>query len=478
MAVVPDVRLEPASGDLRGQPSRMTVDDRLCLVPPTAPARALAYVTGTSTVPWPPDVLASLNSPEAGLTPERLHEMLGLLARAAVAGRPEALVPADDPLGRLLAERVSLKGQDHAALRRDAEGGDIPALLDRLTAPTVDLMIDPSYLEELTTGQDGGELFTFMRDGLFVELGFALPRMHVSLDPALRSRGFAFRFNSVSTLPWIGLASDVILVNDTPERLALMEVAGVPATNPATGQPGVIVVAGQKDMLEAAGLTTWDAFGYYILTLAAEIRAHLHALASPNRVQELVRALSAAFPAVVANLPGRQIDEVLTPLVRQLLADQVPIRDLRRVVELMRHHRATPEVVDDLDLTSFVRTGLADATAEKLGRGTDTLVVYLLDPEVEQGLAGRTGATVATVVAEDLREALYAEMAHLPPTAQRPLLLTSQPSRSAAQDVLREEFPLMRVVSHAEVPPGYNIQPVARISRPEAQQSAGGGDSG
>jgi hypothetical protein len=468
LTIRPEARFEPATGPLRGQHTRVSVDGRQCLLPSTVSAQALAYATGASEVPMVVDGELGVPRPEAegGATPDQLHEMLALICRATVAARPEVLVPEDDPLGRVLGLGVSIAGQEHDSLREEALEGNITMLLDRLTAPTVELLVEPTYLRELTSGRDGGgDLFSFMRDGLFVELGIVIPRMHVRLDPSLHPRGFAFRINSVRTVPRIGLALDTIYVNDTPERLEFMSVSGTLSSNPATAQPGAIVPAASKQELEAAGLTVWDPFGYYILALASDLRARARALLSPNRVRKMLELLGAAFPAVTGSIPESEVDTVLTPLLRDLLADRISVRNLPRIVDLMRRHVVAPELADGLDLTSFVRAGLADTIGNTSARGTNTLVVYLLEPAFDQELAGRSRSTVNPTVAEDLREAIHTELVHLPATAQVPALLTTEPSRVAARDVICDEFPAIRVLSYPDIPPDYNVQPVARISR-------------
>jgi type III secretion protein V len=108
---------------------------------------------------------------------------------------------------------------------------------------------------------------------------------------------------------------------------------------------------------------------------------------------------------------------------------------------------------------AFVRMGLCDQIADKASRGTNTVVVYLLDPALEHAI--RVGSEG---VDDTLLAACYEEFAHLPPTAARPYILTGLETRQAVQDLLRSEFPRYAVLAHEELPPATNVQPVARIS--------------
>jgi hypothetical protein len=465
LPVRPLVHFETAPDHLRGQLARVRVDGRVCLLSAWIAAEALAYASNSPVVQSSAYGYGShiprLDVDE--IAPEVLHETLALVVRAAVSARPDVLVPPDDPLAQVLRHGMSLVDEDLDVLRASISGGTAGAVLDRLAAPTIDLLIEPAYLKALTTDADGGELFAFMRDGLFVELGVSIPPMRVRLDPSLRARGFAFRVNATRTTPRIGLALDTIFVNDTAERLRLMNVTATSSVNSATNLPGAVTAATSQQMLEAAGLTVWNSFGYYILTLAATIRASFADVLTPARTRTMLDELGRAFPAVVERVPDQDVGDVLTPLLRSLLDEGISVLNLRKVVQLARCHAVAPEVAGGLDLLSFVRSRMADLIAHKASRGARTVVAYIVDPVIERELADRS--TFGEELAEEIRNAFHSEIGHLPATAQIPVVLTAQPARAALRQVLRDEHPSVPVLAFTDLPVGVNVQPVARISR-------------
>ena len=463
----PTVRLERATGDLRGQPLRATVAGRLCLVPRWTAAEALAYVTASPSVPplGPEDPLSLLLG-QGHLEPDNLHEALAIIVHQAVSAQPEILVDADDPVAEALRLGMSVEGEDLDRLRDALASPMAESELDRLAAPSLDLLIDPAYLQALTTSRDSLELFSFLRDSIFVELGLSVPPMHMQLDSSLRRNGFSFRHNAVRSMPRIGLAFDTVLVNDTPERLELLEVEAQATTNPSTKKPGALAPLDQKSKLDDMGLTTWNAFDFYILSLADLIRRHAHEFTTYSTVRRMLDELGKAFPAVVAQLDDDAIRGLLLPVLRSLLRDGISIRNLRRIVDLVRCFEVVPETRAGLDIDNFVRAGMADLIATKAARGTDTVVVYLLDPKFTRAFADDASRpdSVDPDLAEDLRNAVYTERQYLPPTAQVPLVLTEPRCRAAVREVLRHEFPDMPVLGYRDIPRSFNIQPVARIS--------------
>jgi flagellar biosynthesis component FlhA len=86
------------------------------------------------------------------------------------------------------------------------------------------------------------------------------------------------------------------------------------------------------------------------------------------------------------------------------------------------------------------------------------VVVYLLDPTFEsQALSDPAETSV-------LRAAVAAELSHLPPTATSPAVLTLDSRRREVSHALRHRFPSTMVLGYGDLPPEWNIQPVARIS--------------
>lgn len=414
-------------------------------------ADAVAYVEGTERVATDADAALERLRRLAEAGPERLAEVLALVCREALSAQADVMLPPGD-----------------GAASPPGSGEDVEAGIAASAARTIDIHVHPDYLRLLTAADARGENFPLLRDGLFAELGLPLPPFHFRPDPALRAAGFAFRINAIRTMPRIGLLSDAILVNETAERLAdLYDVDAIPTLNPATYQPGALTAAEHKAALEEEGLTTWDSFGFLILSLAEAIRRRAPALMNSEVAGEMIHQLEFVFPVLAAAARTYAPPHVLAPALRELLADGVPIRNLRRILELLIRRETTDDRHDRPDRATFIRAGMADVIAHNAARGTDTVVAYLLDPPIEDALADREHGSAPTsedALAERLRSAVRTELSSLPPTAQLPALLTQDELRTPLRNVLRHEFPRMNVLGYGDLPPERNVQPVARIS--------------
>jgi type III secretion protein V len=336
------------------------------------------------------------------------------------------------------------------------------------------LEVSDALVPFVDSRQDGGrflfELIPFMRDGLFVELGVRFPGVRARGNSALPAGGYQIQINEVPVVSGQVMLGRV-LVNDTAERLKLMNVTGVETLNPATRQPAAWVEAQHKTMLEQAGLTTWDPSGYLVLHLAGVLRRHAREFVGVQEVQAMLDQLDKAFPALVKEVIPKVVNVLkLTEILQRLAEEEISIRDLRGVLQALAEWGQVE--ADTVMLTEHVRASMKRYISHKYTRGQATLVVYLLDPQIEEAIRGAikhtsTGSHLALEpdVAQDIISAIRAECGNLPATAQRPVILTAMDIRRYVRRLLEFEFmPAFTVVSYQELSPELNIQPVARIA--------------
>jgi type III secretory pathway component EscV len=367
-------------------------------------------------------------------------------------------------------------------------------LIAALRPEVIEIQLELEYLREITTfdPENKGELFPFLRDGLFVELGITYPPFRFVPVENLRPSSFRFKIGHLSTLPMSGLRSDQCLVNDTSDRLRLMNIEAHPTTNPANGQPNSLIDLRFQPQVEEAGLTTWNQIQYLILSFAAVLRKNSACFINCVVVQRQLDQLEQAFPALVKAATATFSLEQITRILRGLIEEEISIRNLRLILErLLDYEESSREVSSTIainrkatedfrnagwgeqtaDVIAFLRAGMKRQLKHKYSRGTDTIVVYLLDPKIEQTFSERplleADGKLKKSLDEDKKKILTAfrdEVTHLPLTAQMPVLLTIPEARPALREIIASEFPRVSVISYDDLPPDVNIQPVARIS--------------
>jgi type III secretion protein V len=343
-----------------------------------------------------------------------------------------------------------------------------------------------------TDDQPIESMFSMMQEGLFYELGIVLPEVKLEVDSNLKTTEFRFRINGREYPPITGLEPDEFLVNDTVDRLGLLHIKGRETINPANGSACTIVREENalSKTCQEAGLTIWGPAGFLVLALSAEIRKNAAAFQTHAVTKYILESLLAVFPELIDTTLKRFTIEQLCQVLRSLLDEEISIRDMRSILESLLSINGTTDVdisryivftpyAEQLcpvapgttlssltisDYANFVRASLKKYISHKYTRGGHTLVVYLLDPDIE----GRIGETAMRPLEEKektrLQLAVKRELGNLPPTAVNPVLLTTTDIRLPIRKLLEADFPNLAVVSYQELLPNLSIQPIARIS--------------
>jgi type III secretion protein V len=336
------------------------------------------------------------------------------------------------------------------------------------------LEVSDSLVPFVDSRQDGGrflhELVPFMRDGLFVELGVRFPGVRARGNPSLPPGGYQVQINEVPVVAG-QVVLDHVLVNESADRLRLLNMQGQPAMNPATRQAAAWVPNDKKALCEEAGLVTWDASGFLTLHLTAILRRHAREFLGVQEVQNMLEQLEQAFPALVKEVVPKVIPPLkLTEILGRLVEEGISVRDLRAVLQALAEWGQVE--ADPVMLTEHVRSALRRYISHKYTLGMGTLVVYLLDPHIEETVRGSIKHTPAgshlslePEVAQDILFAVRQEVGQLPPTAQQPpVILTAMDIRRFVRKLVEHEFPALAVLSYQELSPDINVQPVARIT--------------
>jgi len=339
-------------------------------------------------------------------------------------------------------------------------------------------------------------MLSMMTDGLFYELGLVFRLPTILVDDALSPPWFRCEWNDLRLPPQRGMDDQSVLVNDTAERLRLLNIKGEEAVNPANGSECAIIDKSYQAIAQQAGLTTWDSRGYAVLALSATIRRAAAALVNRSLYDLYVLRLRDFSPDVVSSLEGAIEPDFVVQVLRGLLAEEITVRDLSSILQAILElrsivnidsgeyilfapptggmfldlHRKQPSELIPADYVEFVRWSLKRYISHKYTRGQNTLIVYLITQDAEKLLARPDQLDFGAEAA--ILQAVRDELGSLPPTAQTPVILTASTVRRRLQRLVSTEFPRLAVLSYQELSPDMNIQPIARIT-PEFQSGVG-----
>jgi flagellar biosynthesis protein FlhA len=200
--------------------------------------------------------------------------------------------------------------------------------------------------------------------------------------------------------------------------------------------------------------------------LSETIRTFLPDLLGRQQTKDMVDRVAQTAPKLVEELVPKLVAiGDIQRVLRQLLRERVPVRDLTTILEAVAD--AASVTKDPDQITETVRVSLGRAICRQFQNDQGELPAIGLAPALEQRLIGAIVRTEhGSVLALDPADAqnIAARIARaLESAVAQPVLLCSPVLRPHLWRMFTRVLPHLGVLSHGEVPPHVRLAPVAVI---------------
>jgi type III secretion protein V len=328
----------------------------------------------------------------------------------------------------------------------------------------------------LTADMEGDQLTWFnemiptMREGIFYDLGVKVPGVRVRLDSAACGPRQLLVCMDEIPVTTGEVPAGQVLVNESAQGLKVFQVEADETRHPISRQKVCWVPAADGPMLKDAGYTTWDTSAYILLRLTAALRAHAAELVEIQTVQGMLEQLEGPYPALVQEVVPKLLGlPVLTEILRRLVEEEISLRQLPRILQLLADRAKT--IKDPVLLTEEVRSGLNRYITHKYSAADGSLVVYMVDREIEEMVAGSIrvsdqGSYLALPpdVTREILAAISRNISADVEAGRTPVLLTDQRVRRYVKRLAALEAKDVVVLAYQELDPALQVQPLGRIS--------------
>ena len=394
------------------------------------------------------------------------------LAVAAAVLVALALIPGLPKFSFLFVAAI-LGGAAYANRReREAAPAVEPAVASPEAVESV-VSVDPLGIEvgyALVTIVDeaqGGTLLTrvrAIRRQIAQETGLVVPPVHVADNLQLGPRTYAILVKGVEVARG-DLYVDRLLAIDPGTVRGVLD--GIATREAAFGLPAVWITPDKRDPALAAGYTVVDPTTAISTHLSEVIRTFLPDLLTRQQTKDLVDRVAESSPKLVEELiPKLATIGDVQRVLRQLLRERVPVRDLTTILEAMADAAGVskdPDVV-----VEAVRASLGRSICRPFQSDGGELRVISLSPPLEDALASsltRTDRGAVLAVDPTRAQALAAKLADVLASGDlaQPVLLCSPTLRPHVWRLFSRALPHIAVLSHSEVPPTVRVVSVATL---------------
>ncbi len=374
--------------------------------------------------------------------------------------------------GRQVARRHAVPDATVAAAetaKKDAEKAQGENLAGLLRMDELSLEIG-FQLIPLVDEKQGGQMLPrirTLRRHLATELGFIVPPVHIADNLRLKPREYVVSLRGVEIGRWQTEANQLLAVSaDTNAR----PLPGRETREPAFGVPARWIAPALEEQALAAGYSVVDPTTVITMHLSELVRRYAHELLSRAETKRLMDTLQESHPKLMEEL----VPKVMTlgevqRVLQQLLREQVSIRDLGTILEVLVEaapsNKALPFLVEQCRQAMGRRLVQPHLDAE------GALPVLLLDPAIDEELQACFGdggrvvsdrSALSVPVVRRLTDSLK-RLSGTGGTTAWPVLLCQSPARYHIRRWLEPSVPRLTVLAPAEVPAEVRIRSLGTV---------------
>jgi flagellar biosynthesis protein FlhA len=332
------------------------------------------------------------------------------------------------------------------------------------------LAVDPLSVEvgyaliALVDEKQGGSLLgriRAIRRQIAGETGMVVPPVHVADNLQLGPRVYSILVKGVEVARGELYPDRLLAINPGTANATL---DGTPTREPAFGLPAAWIPSEQRERATAAGFTVVDPTTALSTHLSETIRSYLPDLLGRQQPKEMIDRVAQSAPKLVEELVPKLVSVGdVQRVLRQLLRERVPIRDLVTILEAMAD--AATVTKDPDAVGEAVRASLGRAICRVYQSDQGDLPAISFAPSLEERLLQSVVRTEqGTVLAIDPKEAqgLATRIARALETAvAQPVLLCTPTLRPHLWRLFSRVLPQVGILSHNEIPPHVKVTAVA-----------------
>jgi flagellar biosynthesis protein FlhA len=305
-----------------------------------------------------------------------------------------------------------------------------------------------------------------VRRKLSQDLGFLVPAVHIRDNLDLAPNVYRITLGGVPVGESVIYPDRELAIN--PGRV-FGPIQGIATKDPAFGMDAVWIEPSARDQAQTLGYTVVDPSTVIATHLSFIVQGHAHEILGHEEVQHLLNTLAKSAPKLVEDLVPRVVPlSTLVRVLQGLLAERVPIRNMRTIIETIAEH--APKTPDAAVLQGHVRVALGRQIVQDIAGVNAELPVITLEPDLEKLLQGSLAGNAANPglepgLAERLQQRL-GEASRRQEVAGEPSVLLVPPAlRHTLARFTRSSVPNLHVLAWNEIPDNRKVRLVSAVGR-------------
>ena len=331
-------------------------------------------------------------------------------------------------------------------------------------------------LIEMVDEETGGPLvnrITGIRKQISRNLGFVIPAVRVRDDMGLNANQYRVRIGQTI------VGEDQVYPDRKlaiPGEQSNLKLPGIEVKEPTFGIDAVWIEQHKQAEAERSGYVVVEPETVLTTHVSHLMNKFAGELLGQDDVQALLDNLAASAPSLVQSVIPKLIPlHSLTGILRELLAERMPISDLRRILETLAN--LAGKNLSIAESAEALRPGLAGLLIQQIAPLSQPLPVITLSSELEHMLiqmtrqSGEAGLMLDNALAEKLITSVTQASERVSAEGRTAVMVVSPAIRKQLSAIIRHHIDDMVVLGFTELPDNRKINVVATISGDDAPAS-------
>jgi flagellar biosynthesis protein FlhA len=354
-------------------------------------------------------------------------------------------------------------GAPGAAVTTAAEPETPEDMLNMVVVDPMELEIGYSLIPLIDNDASDNLLrrITGIRRQVMAELGLILPVVRIRDNLRLQPNQYRIKIRGQEIAKGEVMLGYMLAI---PGSEADKNLKGIPTTEPAFGLPAQWISEAEQGRAELMGYTVVNPMSVLSTHLTEIVRNYAPDLVNRQMVQEMLNQLKSRAPASVEGvIPELMSLSEFQTVLRNLLRERVPIRDLSGILEVIASNASMTR--DPYILAEAVRQTMAHTLSTLYRDESNTLHIFTLDPQLESALRSSLGNTdngvgfqIDASLAQLIIKKTGAQMENLAAMGHMPILLCPRELRLAFRRLTEQSLPSLVVLAYSEVSTGTRVK--------------------
>jgi len=304
-----------------------------------------------------------------------------------------------------------------------------------------------------------------IRRKLSTEIGFLIPKIDITDNFELNPNEYRLSLFGVTIGEETIYTDKALAINPGKD---LIHIPGVLCKEPSFKLDALWINASQKDHAESLGYKVVDPHTVIATHISQSLQYSYAQLLGHEETQRILQSLAKKSPKLADELvPNALPFKTVVKVLQCLLAEQVPIIDVRTIAETLIEHAS--KNTDPEYLTGQVRIKLKHLIVQKICGSSRIFTAVTLTPELEHILQDSLQVSSDQTIS---LEPKLAEKVHLAlgeferqQTAERkPAIILVAPNiRNHLVKLFRSSLPRLHVLSYQELPDNKEVNIIGSI---------------